>query len=580
VSHREDDGGNTTASGDGGSMSPGHGEEPSPEEEIRDWLGETEDVASKEGDPAERGWLGRVFGRSAAEQGAPHGEEPAASNQPAEEGERSGDSEPSGYDPRLAADPDELAIFSAIPGGIDPDSPSKAAEQTEAGAAAPTEAESDGDDTAPVEPSDDEGAPTDERSDEAAAISAEAETADEEALPTSTDAEVAEEIGGDDEPEHEPADVVELSQSADTPTQPTFPELWEESANDLDDDYLDPDVIDFSTFTSEDYLQATTREYAGLAEAVARAEEENTERLAVSAEIPGLESGVVGLDDVVSATEGDSSADVIEPPSGSELSVRVLTALGLLILFGASLLSPYGIGALIIVVLAIAAGEMYAALMRGGYRPLSVFGFLGVLGAFAGTWMSGPVAIPIALLLTVIAVLLFYATSPGRRAPLENASLTILVAVWIGGLGGFAFDFLGSDDYRWLILALVVTVAIMDIAQYFIGRRLGKRQLAPVVSPNKTVEGYIAGVLVAIGIGAAFSWAEPFDLQDGLVIGAVVAVIAPMGDLAVSVLKRALGVKDMGYILPGHGGILDRVDAMIMTIPALWIAYSWMGLIS
>ena len=68
-------------------------------------------------------------------------------------------------------------------------------------------------------------------------------------------------------------------------------------------------------------------------------------------------------------------------------------------------------------------------------------------------------------------------------------------------------------------------------------------------------------------------------MTDGLLIGAVVAIVSPLGDLAVSVVKRALGVKDMGYILPGHGGVLDRVDAMIITIPALWVAYSWMGLI-
>jgi phosphatidate cytidylyltransferase len=185
-----------------------------------------------------------------------------------------------------------------------------------------------------------------------------------------------------------------------------------------------------------------------------------------------------------------------------------------------------------------------------------------------------------ALLLTAIGVFLFYATVPRRRSPLDNATLTILVTAWIGGLGGFAFDFLGSPDYHWLVLGLVITVALMDVGSYFIGRRFGRRPLAPMVSPKKTVEGYVAGIIIAIGVGAAFAWAEPFDLTDGLLIGAVVAIVAPVGDLAVSVLKRALGVKDMGYILPGHGGVLDRVDAMIITIPALWIAYSWMGLLT
>ena len=162
---------------------------------------------------------------------------------------------------------------------------------------------------------------------------------------------------------------------------------------------------------------------------------------------------------------------------------------------------------------------------------------------------------------------------------MENASLTVLVTVWIGGLGAFAFDLLGSDDYIWLVLGLVVTVAAMDIAQYFIGHRLGRRALAPVISPKKTVEGYVAGIVVAIAVGAAFAWAPPFELSDGLLIGVVVAIVGPIGDLAVSVVKRALDIKDMGYILPGHGGVMDRVDAMIAVIPALWIAYSWMGLL-
>ncbi len=377
-----------------------------------------------------------------------------------------------------------------------------------------------------------------------------------------------------DEDESETGDGDEQSPPQDGDAgSASFAQLW---GNDPSDDSSE----EAAEFTSEDYLQATTREYAGLAEAVAKAEEEGAQQIAVSAEIPGLESGLVGLDDVVSAEAGATTADVIEPPASSDLGMRVLTAVGLVVVFAASLLSPYGIGALIFVVLFIAVGEMFAALIRGGYRPLSIFGFLGVAGAFAGTWAAGPVAVPIALLLTAVAVLLFYATVPGRRAALENASLTIMVTAWIGGLGAFAFDLLGSEHYVWLVLGLVVTVAAMDVGQYFIGRRLGRRPLAPVVSPKKTVEGYVAGIVVAIAVGAAFAWAEPFEMTDGLLIGAVVAIVSPLGDLAVSVVKRALGVKDMGYILPGHGGVLDRVDAMIITIPALWIAYSWMGLIN
>jgi phosphatidate cytidylyltransferase len=500
--------------------------------------------------------MGRVFGRSrdaepAAEEIQDRAE-PVAERRGAE------------YDPRLSSSPDELAVFSAVSGRDD----ELAAETADAAPADDTVA---AESSPPVADALEPGEADDEPE-------VEPGEADDEPEPEPGEA--------DDEPEEadhpEPdglAPVTEMPAPA-TATQESFAALWGASGEDLDDDPNAEDIIDFAAFTSEDYLQATTSEYAGLAADVARAEEEGTQRIAVSAEIPGLESGLVGLDDVVTAAGESASEDLIEPPRTSDLSIRVLTAIGLLILFGASLLSPYGIGALIVVVLGIAAGEMFAALIRGGYRPLSIFGFAGIAGAFFGTWAAGPVAIPISLLLTAIGVFLFYATVPGRRAVLENATATLLVTAWIGGLGGLAFDLLGSEHYRWMVLSLVITVAVMDVGQYFVGRRLGKHKLAPRVSPKKTIEGYIAGLVVAVGVGAAFAWAEPFDLVDGLVIGGVVAVVAPFGDLAVSVIKRALGVKDMGYILPGHGGVLDRVDAMIMTIPALWIAFSWMGLLS
>jgi phosphatidate cytidylyltransferase len=492
-------------------------DEASFEDEFRDWAEEAAAGPTDDAEDAKSGWMGRMFGRK---------------NKDADEAGET-DLEPDqGPSPEDLEDPDpeELGVFPAVNiADVQPADPPPSEDEEQS--AEPEEAEPSEDTAAPSEP------------------------------------------GTETEADDASAGEVDRPGAAGTPS---FAELWGPQP----DDDLGDEAVDFSSYTSDDYLQATTREYAGLAEAVARAEEEDTQQIAVAAEIPGLESGIVGLEDVVSAEAGAETTDVIEPPAGSDLSMRVLTAVGLLVLFGASLLSPYGIGALIFAVLGIAAGELFAALIRGNYRPLSLFGFFGIAGAFIGTWVSGPVAIPIALLLTAVAVFLFYATVPGRRAALENATLTIMVTAWIGGLGAFAFDLLGSDDYVWLVLALVVTVAAMDVGQYFIGRRLGRRQLAPVVSPKKTVEGYVAGVIVAIAVGAAFAWAEPFEMADGLLIGAVVAIVSPLGDLAVSVVKRALGVKDMGYILPGHGGVLDRVDAMVITIPALWIAYSWMGLLN
>jgi phosphatidate cytidylyltransferase len=136
-----------------------------------------------------------------------------------------------------------------------------------------------------------------------------------------------------------------------------------------------------------------------------------------------------------------------------------------------------------------------------------------------------------------------------------------------------------SEDYRPLIIGVVVAVAAMDIAQYFVGRSLGRHQLSPWVSPKKTVEGLVGGVIVALGIGALLHFFPPFELTSGLAVGAAVAILVPLGDLAMSAAKRALGIKDMGSILPGHGGFLDRIDGLLFVIPAAWAIFMWAGVL-
>ena len=339
------------------------------------------------------------------------------------------------------------------------------------------------------------------------------------------------------------------------------------------------DVPDFASFTQEQYVQATTQEYAGLAEDVARAATETPQQMAVAADIPGLESGIVGLEDVLDeATVADHE---MPARSASDLSVRVLTALALVAVFFGSLYQDYLIAILIFVVMFISAIELYVVLVQVGFRPMTLFGLIGVGAALFGTWYWGPIAIPMAVILTTIATLVFFGVVAHRREPLLDTALTVMVLAWISTLGALAMDIAWAPDYAWMIAAVVVITALMDVAQYFVGRRFGKRPLAPRVSPKKTVEGLVGGVIVAIGVGVAIGFVgRPFEILDGLILGVIVAIVAPFGDLAVSVVKRAIGVKDMGAILPGHGGVLDRIDAIVFVIPAAWVAYSWMGLIA
>lgn len=333
-------------------------------------------------------------------------------------------------------------------------------------------------------------------------------------------------------------------------------------------------VFDFDEFTGEDYVQTATSDHADLAEAMTEAGDEPTEQVALTADMPGLESGVVSFDDVVESEDVYAGAAV---SPRSDLPLRVITAVVLVGAFAASLLWRPALIALAIAVFVLAAGEFYTALMQKGFQPIALFGFLAIVGAGLGTVVWGVIAIPSSFLLAISILLLFLAVVPKRRDPMLSLGLTITVAAWIGGLGSFAFDIIAAEDYRTLVLAAVLTVAVVDIAQYFVGKAIGRHQLAPVISPKKTVEGLVGGVVVAFLVGASLHFFPPFDLASGLAFGAIVAVFAPMGDLAVSSAKRSLDLKDMGSILPGHGGLLDRIDSLIFVIPAAWALFTWLG---
>jgi phosphatidate cytidylyltransferase len=133
----------------------------------------------------------------------------------------------------------------------------------------------------------------------------------------------------------------------------------------------------------------------------------------------------------------------------------------------------------------------------------------------------------------------------------------------------------------WLLFVLVTTW-MTDVFAYLVGRKYGKRKLIPHVSPGKTREGAIAalvgGTLSGVLCGYAFGVPVPFILL--LVLGCLVAVGAMLGDLAESLIKRNIGIKDMGSIIPGHGGLLDRIDALLVTVPLTFYAaifLEWLG---
>ena len=157
-----------------------------------------------------------------------------------------------------------------------------------------------------------------------------------------------------------------------------------------------------------------------------------------------------------------------------------------------------------------------------------------------------------------------------RPKPLEGAAKRLLT-LWGGYLyivGTFSFGMLLVAHPNWLILSCVV-VFFGDTGAYFVGRSIGRRKLYPLLSPNKTIEGALGGLVASVG-GAAFcKWLLVGELSwtTLLLLGFFGGALAQIGDLSESALKRACGVKDSGSILPGHGGMLDRVDGLLFALP-------------
>ncbi|MGB8474243.1 MAG: phosphatidate cytidylyltransferase [Candidatus Acidiferrum sp.] len=135
----------------------------------------------------------------------------------------------------------------------------------------------------------------------------------------------------------------------------------------------------------------------------------------------------------------------------------------------------------------------------------------------------------------------------------------------------------GADGPKLLLFALVITW-VGDTAAYFVGRAIGKHSLAPVLSPKKTWEGTIASILGALLVSIVFARWLSVSLPHLLAMGAVGNVAGQAGDLLESAYKRSAGVKDSGSLLPGHGGMLDRIDALILTIPVVWYYWIWICL--
>ena len=195
---------------------------------------------------------------------------------------------------------------------------------------------------------------------------------------------------------------------------------------------------------------------------------------------------------------------------------------------------------------------------------------VGGVASLVAAWERGPSGLVFGIMLSACAVLL-WRIADGAIGYLRDVSASMLVLLYVPTLAGFAVMLCHPHDGAARILAFVATVVCSDTGGYFTGVLFGKHPLAPVVSKAKTWEGFAGSVVACSAAGVLFTVFTFHEVWwKGLLFGLAIVVTATLGDLGESVIKRDLGIKDMGKLLPGHGGIMDRLDSLL---PCAAVAY-------
>ncbi len=271
------------------------------------------------------------------------------------------------------------------------------------------------------------------------------------------------------------------------------------------------------------------------------------------------------MDDIHSINEA------INKKAGRKLIPSILVSLSILaVVFGTIIYVPILFGVFIWFAIMLAIREIVHAYKQGGIElpefPLQLAGTALLVSAWYGR-VSG-LAVAIAICIPNLLVFLLVKTS---KDFIKRSTAATFAIFYIPFLAGFILLLAHHEDGAARIFALVVLVSCNDTFAYIFGVLFGKHPLAPHISPKKTWEG-LTGALIATTVGSALVF--HFSLHShwwlGALIGVMAVVTATCGDLIESAVKRDLAIKDMGAILPGHGGILDRIDSVLFTGPAVW----------
>ena len=246
----------------------------------------------------------------------------------------------------------------------------------------------------------------------------------------------------------------------------------------------------------------------------------------------------------------------------------VVAAVGLPAVLGLVWLGGWWLWALVLVAGLVALHEFYG--MARALRPLVLAGYTGLLLALLGAQLDGPVWMVAGFLTTLALAFLLKGISETRQSLTVAVATTVAGVAWVGlGLAYVVLLRALPEHGRLAVFTVLLAVFGADTLAYFTGRLVGRHKMAPVLSPGKTWEGLAASIVGAVLVSFFALYHQHFlSIWQSLVLGAVIAIAAPVGDLFESAVKRDFGVKDSGRLLAGHGGVLDRLDAHLFAAAA------------
>ncbi|CAB5108384.1 unannotated protein [freshwater metagenome] len=266
--------------------------------------------------------------------------------------------------------------------------------------------------------------------------------------------------------------------------------------------------------------------------------------------------------------------DAINKRAGRKLLPSILVSLLLLaIIFTTINTEPLLFFGFIWVVIMIGVREIAHAYRKGGIELPDYVLMIAATVLLVATWNGETEGLAVSAGLT-IPILMFTLLLISQKDFIKRSTSAVFITFYLAVLGGFILLLANHPDGALRILALVVLIACNDTFAYIAGVLLGKHKLAPSISPKKSWEGLIGGAIASI-VGGSLIFHYLFEVNwiVGAAIGVMTVITATCGDLIESAIKRDLAIKDMSNLLPGHGGIMDRLDSALFTAPAVWFAF-------